>query len=113
MMVMTKLCCVKREVLESTKLVKKEKTTGKPNAKPLTAFLIGSCLSQNSEKERAKHSLERGKHSFFALPNPLSCSVMNEIGLNQERKDSITVNSGTLFTRHVNRLIPTNFKLSI
>ena len=31
----------------------------------------------------------------------------------QERKDSITVNSGTLFTRHVDRLIPTNFKLSI
>ena len=29
----------------------------------------------------------------------------------QERKDSITVNSGTLSTRHVDRLIPTNFKL--
>ena len=26
--------------------------------------------------------LERVKHSFFALPNPLSCSVMNEICLN-------------------------------
>ena len=29
----------------------------------------------------------------------------------QERKDSITVNSGTLSTRHVDRLIPTHFKL--
>ena len=29
----------------------------------------------------------------------------------QERKDSITVNSGTLTTRHVDRLIPTNFQL--
>ena len=27
--------------------------------------------------------LERAKHSFFALPNPLSCSVMNKICLNQ------------------------------
>ena len=27
--------------------------------------------------------LERAKHSFFALPNPLSCSVMNKISLNQ------------------------------
>ena len=27
--------------------------------------------------------LERSKHSFFALPNPLSCSVMNKICLNQ------------------------------
>ena len=26
--------------------------------------------------------LERAKHSFFALPNPLSCSVMNKICLN-------------------------------
>ena len=25
--------------------------------------------------------LERVKHSFFALPNPLSCSVMNKICL--------------------------------
>ena len=25
--------------------------------------------------------LERAKHSFFALPNPLSCSVMNKICL--------------------------------
>ena len=29
--------------------------------------------------------LERAKHSFFALPNPLSCSVMNKICLNQVR----------------------------
>ena len=28
--------------------------------------------------------LERAKHSFFALPNPLSCSVMNKICLNQK-----------------------------
>ena len=28
-------------------------------------------------------ALERAKHSFFALPNPLSCSVMNKICLNQ------------------------------
>ena len=27
--------------------------------------------------------LERAKHNFFALPNPLSCSVMNKICLNQ------------------------------
>ena len=27
--------------------------------------------------------LERAKHSFFALLNPLSCSVMNKICLNQ------------------------------
>ena len=27
--------------------------------------------------------MERAKHSFFALPNPLSCSVMNKISLNQ------------------------------
>ena len=27
--------------------------------------------------------LERAKHSFFALPNPLLCSVMNKICLNQ------------------------------
>ena len=27
--------------------------------------------------------LERAKHSFFALPNPLSCSVMNKMCLNQ------------------------------
>ena len=27
--------------------------------------------------------LERAKHRFFALPNPLSCSVMNKICLNQ------------------------------
>ena len=27
--------------------------------------------------------LERAKHSFFALPNPVSCSVMNKICLNQ------------------------------
>ena len=26
--------------------------------------------------------LERAKHRFFALPNPLSCSLMNEICLN-------------------------------
>ena len=32
--------------------------------------------------------LERAKHSFFALPNPLSCSVMNKICLNQENKTS-------------------------
>ena len=35
-------------------------------------------------------------------------------GINEashERKDSITVNSLTLSTRHVDRLIPTNFKL--
>ena len=29
----------------------------------------------------------------------------------QERKDNITVNSGTLSTRHVDRLILTNFQL--
>ena len=28
--------------------------------------------------------LERAKHSFFALPNPLSCSVMNKTCLNQQ-----------------------------
>ena len=34
--------------------------------------------------------LERAKHSFFALPNPLSCSVMNKICLNQhEAKERI------------------------
>ena len=27
--------------------------------------------------------LERAKHSFFALPNPLSCSVMNKICLHK------------------------------
>ena len=31
--------------------------------------------------------LERAKHSFFALPNPLSCSVMNKICLNQEEEE--------------------------
>ena len=31
-----------------------------------------------------KRPLERAKHSFFALPNPLSCPVMNKICLNQE-----------------------------
>ena len=31
--------------------------------------------------------LERAKHSFFALPNPLSCSVMNKICLNQVASD--------------------------
>ena len=30
--------------------------------------------------------LERAKHSFFALPNPLSYFVMNKICLNQVRK---------------------------
>ena len=30
--------------------------------------------------------LERAKHSFFALPNPLSCSVMNKICINQRRQ---------------------------
>ena len=30
--------------------------------------------------------LERAKHSFFVLPNPLSCSVMNKICLNQRRR---------------------------
>ena len=29
--------------------------------------------------------LERAKHSFFALPNPLSCSVMDKICLNQNQ----------------------------
>ena len=28
--------------------------------------------------------MERAKHSFFVLPLPLSCSVMNKICLNQE-----------------------------
>ena len=28
--------------------------------------------------------LERAKHSFLALPNPLSCSVMSKICLNQD-----------------------------
>ena len=43
--------------------------------------------------------------------------VLREIGnaginkASQERKDSITVNSRTLSTRHVDRLMPTNFKL--
>ena len=32
--------------------------------------------------------LERAKHSFFALPNPLSCSVMNKICLNQMYLDT-------------------------
>ena len=37
--------------------------------------------------------LERVKHSFFALPNPLSCSVMNKVCLNQPRgvRGSLTV----------------------
>ena len=35
--------------------------------------------------------LERAKHSFFALPNPLSCSVMNKICLNQR------LTSGTIY----------------
>ena len=34
--------------------------------------------------------LERAKHSFFALPNPLSCSVMNKICLNQMDMMSIS-----------------------
>ena len=30
-----------------------------------------------------KCAVERAKHKFFALPDPLSCFVMNEICLNQ------------------------------
>ena len=33
--------------------------------------------------------LERAKHSFFALPNPLSCSVMNKICLNQVNRHNL------------------------
>ena len=33
--------------------------------------------------------LERAKHSFFALPNPLSCSVMNKICLNQVKQNEL------------------------
>ena len=43
--------------------------------------------------------LERAKHSIFALPNPLSCSVMNKICLNQ---DAIEMFSHTfLIDNHV------------
>ena len=30
--------------------------------------------------------LEKAKHRVFALPNPLSCSVMNKICLNQPKR---------------------------
>ena len=29
---------------------------------------------------------ERSKHSYFALPNPLSCFIINDICLNQRQK---------------------------
>ena len=35
--------------------------------------------------------LERAKHNFFALPNPLSCSVMNKICLNQALRPEMLI----------------------
>ena len=43
------------------------------------AYLCIKC----HKVHKSQFILERAKHSFFALPNPLSCSVMNKICLNQ------------------------------
>ena len=56
--------------------------------------------------------LERAKHSFFALPNPLSCSVTNKICLNQEHIIQIyfgithgRVLSGELYTQRLQKSV--------
>ena len=43
-------------------------------------------MAETSEFEKIGEHLGEGKHSFLALPNALSCSVMNKICLNEFEK---------------------------
>ena len=50
----------------------------------VTSVYLSVCLPvSNITQKVMKGDLERAKHSFFALPSPLSYSVMNKICLNQ------------------------------
>ena len=53
--------------------------------------------------------LEKAKHSFFALPNPLSCSVMNKICLNQAYCKVLVMKTDA-FGTFLNRTITAQWK---
>ena len=61
--------------------------------------------------------LETAKHRFFAMPNPLSCSLMNKICLNQilllmHKLYSLTAfqHNSVMYDRQVQRFVTINIK---